>query len=94
MTGRPAARCPQCGAEVVTYGDPGSQFYQAPNYCPNCSAPLTAEAKAHRELQRSSILNAVEAETAERVIDRGAADLGIDHDVARRVVIRWAKRQP
>jgi sugar diacid utilization regulator len=38
-------------------------------------------------------MNAVEAETAERVIERGAADLGIDLEAARRMVIRWAKRQ-
>ncbi len=86
-------RCPRCGAEVVAYGDPDSPYFVAPSYCSHCATPLTAEAKAYRELQRSSILNAVEAETAERVIERGAADLDIDLEVARRLVIRWAKRQ-
>jgi hypothetical protein len=78
---------------VTAYGEPGSPYYSAPSFCPDCGTPLTAEAKASRELQRSSILNAVEAETAERVIVRGAADLGIDPEAARRMVIRWAKRQ-
>jgi hypothetical protein len=55
---------------------------------------LTAEAKVDRELQQSSILNALETEMAERVVERGAADLEIDLQVARRVVIKWAKRQP
>lgn len=94
MTERPPSKCPRCGAEVITYGDPDSRFFQAPMYCAHCAAPLTAEAKAHRDLQQSSILNAIEAEMAERMIERGAADLGIDLDVARRVVVKWAKRQP
>jgi ribosomal protein S27AE len=94
MTERPPPRCPRCGAEVVTYGHPDSQYFTAPRYCTNCAAPLTAEAKADREVLQSSILNALEAEMAERVIDRGAVVLEIDPYVARRVVIKWAKRQP
>lgn len=93
MNGRPPSQCPRCGADVAAHGVPGSPYYSAPSFCPDCGTPLTAEAKARRELQRSSILNAVEAETAERVIERGAADLGIGLEAARRMVIRWAKRQ-
>lgn len=93
MTERPPSRCPRCGAEVVTYGHPDSPYFAAPRYCTHCAAPLTAEAKADRELQQSSILNALETEMAERVVERGAADLEIDLQVARRVVIKWAKRQ-
>jgi hypothetical protein len=78
---------------VITCGSPDSPYIAAPSYCSRCAAPLTAKAKARKELQRSSILNAVEAETAERMIERGAADLGIDLEIARRLVIRWAKRQ-
>lgn len=93
MNARPPPRCPRCDAEVITYGDPGTQYFRAPKYCTNCAAPLTPEVMAYKELQRSSILTALETEMAERVIERGAADLEIDLDVARRVVIRWAKRQ-
>lgn len=93
MIVRPPSRCPRCDAEVISFGGPDSGSSHEPSYCTHCGAPLTAEAKAHRELQRSSILNAIEAETAERVVERGAADLGIDLEMARRMVIRWAKRQ-
>jgi hypothetical protein len=74
-------------------GHPGSRYFVAPSFCKQCAAPLTAEARASKEVQRSSILSALEAETAERVIERGATDLGIDLETARRMVIRWAKRQ-
>ncbi len=94
MTGHPPSRCPQCGTEVITYGLADSRNFSTPSYCTHCGVPLTAEAKARKELQRSSILNAIEAETAERLVERGAADLGLDPEAARRMVVRWAKRQP
>jgi hypothetical protein len=90
----PPPACPRCGAEVIAFGNPETPYYAAPDYCARCGAPLTAGAKARKELQRSSILNAIEVETAERVVERGAADLGIEPGVARRMVVRWAKRQP
>ena len=93
-TERLPSRCPRCGAEVVAYGTPGSPYYDPPAYCAHCGVPLPADAKAKKEIMRSSILNAIEAETAERIIERGATDLGLDTASARRMVVRWARRQP
>ena len=90
----PPVMCPRCGGKVTAYGDPASPFFHVQNYCGQCGAPLTAQAKADQERQKAAVLDAIATEVAERVIERGAVDLGIDLATARALVIRWVKRQP
>ena len=94
VTDSPPVMCPRCGEKVAAYGDPASPFFHMPNYCGHCGAPLTAQAKADQERQKAAVLDAIALEVAERVIERGAVDLGIDPATARALVIRWVKQQP